>query len=78
MLPPRSTQSFLAGEAAPPFGTDLIIAIASSAPLFNKNQALPDQADAYVRELGSALDAAARRHANIAAGAVEVRTSPKP
>ena len=77
VLPARSSQSFVAGEAAPPFGTDLIVAIASSAPLFAKNQTLADTADAYVRELRSALDTAKSRHAELAAGAVVVRISPK-
>jgi hypothetical protein len=77
VLPARSSQSFVAGEAAAPFGTDLIVAIASSAPLFTKGQALADTAEAYLRELRSALDAAQNRHADVAAGAVVVRTSPK-
>ena len=75
--PAGSTDSFVAGEAAPPFGADLIVAIASSAPLFAKGQALPDTAEPYLRELRQALDAAKLRNAELAAAAVVVRTSPK-
>lgn len=77
VLPARSSQSFVAGEAAPPFGTDLIVAIASSAPLSAKGLTLADTADAYVGQMRSALDSAKSRRAETAAGAVVVRTSPK-
>ncbi len=76
-LPARSSQSFVAGEVAIPFGTDLIVSIASSTPLFAKGQSLAETVDAYVRELRTALDAAARRRSDLAAGVLLVRTGPK-
>ncbi|HYZ62064.1 MAG TPA: hypothetical protein VE650_06375, partial [Acetobacteraceae bacterium] len=75
VLPARSPQEFFAGEVAPPFGTDLIVAVASSVPLFQKDQALSDRTDTYLRELRAALDR--RKPAQVASGVLMVRTSPR-
>jgi serine/threonine-protein kinase len=76
-FPPRSVQVYAPGSVASPFGTDLIISIASSVPLFNKGQTLPDEAEPYLRQLHTALDAAIKKRAELAAGVVVVHTSPK-
>ena len=76
-VPARSSQSFVAGAAAPPFGTDLIVAIASSTPLFAKGKALPETADAYLRDLRAALDTAKQHRSELAAGVAVVHTSEK-
>ena len=76
-VPARSGQSIVAGAAAPPFGTDLVVAIASSPPLFPKSKTLPETTDAYLRDLRTALDAAKQRRSELATGVVVVHTSEK-
>ncbi|MBV8912021.1 MAG: hypothetical protein JOZ05_03140, partial [Acetobacteraceae bacterium] len=77
MLPARSTQGFYAGDVVKPFGTDLIVAVASSTPLFAKDRPQSERGSDYLRELRTALNAATQRRAQVAAGAVMVRTNPK-
>jgi serine/threonine-protein kinase len=64
-------------EVGPPFGTDLIVAIASSAPLFGRGEKLSDQAEPYLRQLRAAIGTAANHRASLAAGAYVVHTNPK-
>jgi eukaryotic-like serine/threonine-protein kinase len=75
---PRATVEIAGFEAAPPFGTDVVTAIAVSTPLFTREQALSEKTDDYVRELRTALDTANRRKSQVAAAAIMVKTSPKP
>ncbi len=76
--PARSVTELFGGEVGPPFGTDLVLAIASSAPLFAKEQVLSETAEDYLRALRAALEQAGRGKARLAAGALLVRTSPRP
>jgi len=67
-----------AWEVGPPYGTDMIIAIASSQPLFDRPR--PDNVESaaeYLRELQAAVDAAQRRNARITGSAITVDTIPK-
>jgi len=60
----------------PPFGTDLIVAIATSGPLFTK--ARPAETfGAYLTSLQSALESAARRGDQVAVGIMTVETQAK-
>ncbi len=76
LLQAGSTHTSLLGTVFPPFGTDLIVAIASSTPLFGKDT-LAQTADEYVRQLRTALDAAARR-GRVASNALMVLTAARP
>ena len=78
VLPARSMQSFVAGAVAAPFGTDLIVSIGSSVPLFGKTQPLSGDAEPYLRQLRGAIEAAIKRRAELAAGILAVYTTPKP
>jgi len=65
-------------QVAPPFGTDMIIAVASSVPLFDSpppNQ--EDNGSDYVRRLGRAIEAARSRGASVSAAVMLVDTLPK-
>lgn len=59
-----------------PFGTDLIVAVASGVPLFAPDHALPDTIDAYVAELRAGLEKA-HRAGPVAASILLVRTAPR-
>jgi hypothetical protein len=83
--PPRS---FAAGEAVPlghpawtigePYGTDMIIAVASSEPLFDKPRpGNAETADVYLRDLRAAVDAARQRGVHLAGAAVTLDALPK-
>ena len=84
-FPTGATPSF--GESKPgsqrwaidePFGTDLVIAISTSTPLFRPAQALPDTIDAYIRELRAALLLAKRNNGRVSAAVLPVRTRAAP
>ena len=65
-------------QVAPPFGTDMIIAVASSVPLFDSPE--PNEEDNgsdYVRRLGHAIEAARSRGASVSAAVMLVDTLPK-
>jgi eukaryotic-like serine/threonine-protein kinase len=67
-----------AWEVGPPYGTDMIIAIASTQPLFDRPR--PDNVESgaeYLRELQAAVDAAQRRGARLIGSAMTVDTIPK-
>ena len=54
-----------------PYGTDMIIAVASSEPLFDRPRpGNTETADVYLRDLQSAIDALSRRGARLAGAAV--------
>ena len=64
-------------EVGTPYGVDMIIAIASSAPLFTQNRKELEQADVYLRALQGAIEAAQRRNERLAADALVLTTQPK-
>ncbi len=67
-----------AWEVGPPYGTDMIIAIASSQPLFDRPR--PDNVESaadYVRDLQAAVDAAERRGVRLTGSAMAVDTIQK-
>ncbi len=67
-----------AWEVAPPYGTDMIIAIASSQPLFDRPR--PDNVETaaeYLPELQTAVESAQRRNARLTGSAITVDTLPK-
>ncbi len=70
-------QDFEGWHVGPPFGTDMIVAVASTAPLFAK--ALPDSQplSAYLNALQTAMDALRRRGGSVAAAAVLLDTRPR-
>ncbi len=83
-LPPGSTLRLgdpsIGGPAwavGPPYGSDMIIAIASSAPLFDRPR--PDDEDtvAYLRDLRAAIAAARQRGVRLAADAWVLETVPR-
>jgi serine/threonine-protein kinase len=65
-------------RVGPPFGVDLIVAIASTAPLFS--QPLPDSQslEAYLAALQTAVEALRRRGGTVAATALPIDTRPLP
>jgi len=67
-----------AWEVGPPYGTDMIIAIASSQPLFDRPRpSNVEQAATYLGELQQAVDAARQRGATLTGSAITVDTLPK-
>ena len=67
--------SWLIGE---PYGTDMIIAVASSEPLFDRPRpGNAETADVYLRDLQSAIDTLRRRGARLAGAAVTLEALPK-
>jgi serine/threonine protein kinase len=66
------------GLVGPPFGTDMILAIASSTPLFaQRRPGEVEQADAYLPALRAALDAARRANAKVTGRALVLETVAK-
>ena len=69
-------QDFEGWHVGPPFGTDMIIAVASTAPLFSRplpdTQSLP----AYLSSLQTAIEALRRRGGSVAATALVLDTRP--
>ncbi len=61
-------------QVGAPFGTDLMVAIASEKPLFAKPPAADIKPEAYLRDVKAALDAAARRGTRVVAQAILVHT----
>ncbi len=64
-------------QVNPPFGTDMIVAIASSSPLFTPERPEDDSVAAYLAALRATMDSAARKGVRLAAGAFLVQTVPK-
>jgi predicted Ser/Thr protein kinase len=66
-------------EVGPPYGTDMIVAIASSAPLLRQMPAqnAEDSAGAYLHDLAAAITAARQAGAQVAAALLPVDTLPK-
>jgi hypothetical protein len=61
-------------QIGPPFGTDLILVIASSQPLFSQARPTEDTPATYLRALQTALDQAQRKNVRLAARAIVVET----
>lgn len=64
-------------QVSAPYGTDMIIAIASSVPLFTTPRPQDEDASAYLPALRAALQAAASSGARVAVAATPVVTLPK-
>jgi serine/threonine-protein kinase len=63
------------GEAGPPFGTDMIVAVASSVPLFaQRRPADGETAETYLPALRAAIEAAQQRNAKVAGRAIVLET----
>ncbi len=63
---------------AEPYGTDMIIAVASSQPLFDRARpSNSETVDVYLRDLQAAIDNARRRGVNVAGAAVTLDALPK-
>lgn len=67
---------FAGWQVGPPFGTDLILAIASTAPLFQQPPPENQSLDAYLSALQAAIDALRRRGGNVTATALPIETRP--
>ncbi len=61
----------------PPFGTDMILAVASSAPLFVPARDNSDTVDTYLRALQAAIADATRKGVRMSANVVGVDTVPR-
>ena len=67
-----------AWQIAEPYGTDMIIAVASSQPLLDRPRSNnAEKADVYLRDLQSAIDSARQRGASIAGAAITLEALPK-
>jgi serine/threonine-protein kinase len=65
-------------EVGPPFGTDMIIAVASSVPLFTPRRlGDDDRVQTYLPALQAAIEAAHRRNARVEAKAIALETVPR-
>jgi serine/threonine-protein kinase len=65
-------------EVGPPFGTDMIIAVASSVPLFTPRRlGDDDRVQTYLPALQAAIEAARRRNARVEAKAIALETVPR-
>jgi len=63
------------GTVSPPYGTDMIIAVASAKPLLPLPRPAAETTEAYLKALASALDAARANGTATAAGVLVVETS---
>jgi len=60
-----------------PYGTDMMVAVVSSAPLFAQPRKDLEEADAYLRALKAAIESAERRNVRVAADALVLTTKPR-
>jgi eukaryotic-like serine/threonine-protein kinase len=61
----------------PPYGTDMVIAVASSEPLFSRARPRNEEtADVYLRDLQTAINGASQRGVRLAGGATTLETLP--
>ena len=72
----RTRTDFVGWRVGIPFGTDMIIAIVSSAPLFAQARLAEEPLDGYLRDLQAAIDNLRRRGGALAADAVVLETRP--
>ncbi len=73
----RPKPGFSGWQVSEPYGTDMIAAVASSAPLFAKPREALEPAEAYLAALTAALSAAQAAGGRLAADAVVLVTAPK-
>lgn len=67
-----------AWRVSEPYGTDMIIAVASSEPLFERPRpANAESAEAYLRDLQAAIDSLRQRGARLAGAAVTLEALPR-
>lgn len=74
---PDPKTGFQGWEVGPPYGTDMIIAIASSAPLFTRPRPANDTTEAYLRDLDAAIATLRKRGDNLAGTALLLDTAPR-
>ncbi len=60
-----------------PYGTDMILAIASARPLFAQKQPETERTASYLKDLSAAIAAAQRRHERVVASALVLETAPR-
>jgi serine/threonine-protein kinase len=66
------------GDVGPPFGTDVILAIASSVPLFAQPRpAAEENAETYLPALQAAIEAAQRANAKVTGRVLALDTEPR-
>jgi serine/threonine-protein kinase len=75
--PAGNMKTMVAGTAAAPFGTDMIIAIASSTPLFTEKRMQVENDSDYLPALRTALQDVATAGASVSVAAIPVVTLPK-
>ena len=68
---------FLGWAVDEPFGTDLVVAITTSAPLFRDGQALPSNLDGYLGALRAGLATVVQGGGQVQVGIEPLRTEPK-
>lgn len=71
-----TAEGFIDLPVKDPFGTDLVIFVASAMPLFEGKRPDVEPAASYLRDLHTALDAARRDGSPVAAAALVLKTSP--
>lgn len=64
-------------EVGAPYGTDMIIAVASATPLFTQKRKDLEETDAYLRALQAAIETAERHNTRLAADALVLVTGPR-
>ncbi|HEX5326233.1 MAG TPA: hypothetical protein VFW75_06160, partial [Acetobacteraceae bacterium] len=66
-------------QVGPPYGTDMILAVASSVPLFDRplTRNVVDNGAEYLRKLQTAIEAARRKGASVTGTVMLVDTLPK-
>ncbi len=64
-------------EVGAPYGSDMIIAVTSSAPLFKQKRQDLEQTGPYLRSLQAAIEAARARNVRLSASAVVLTTKPR-
>ncbi|HET9148003.1 MAG TPA: hypothetical protein VFN77_08135, partial [Acetobacteraceae bacterium] len=72
---PQTGEAWLVG---PPYGRDMILAVASSAPIFNVDRLQNEAAQPYLSALSAALKRVRAVGNRIAVSAMLVETVPKP
>jgi hypothetical protein len=64
-------------EVGAPYGTDMIMAVASSTPLFSQKRKDLEEADGYLRSLQNAIETAQRHGGRVTADALILTTRPR-
>lgn len=69
---------FFGWGVASPYGTDLVVAVGTSAPLFRAGQVLPANLDAYLKELRTGFAAVTQGGGRLMVGVAPLQTEAKP